>query len=188
MKPLTVFFLVCVLLVPITATAEIHKCVINGKTVYTDKACPDEQAVTFAPEELNSAVAEEVSYAGDRWLTDRNGYLVATTESAKENKPVLVYVYTDWCPYCKKLENIYFADKTVKATLSQFIKVKLNPEHSREDDQLFDSWGGRGYPSLFVQYPGKKPQQISIPSMKNKPITSPRDFNLMLARYLPLNR
>lgn len=185
----TLIGLLAVCLLPMAATADIHKCIVNGKTVYTDKACPDEQAaVEFEPEALNSTAAEKVSYTGNRWMEDRNGYLVATEESKKTNIPVLIYVYTDWCPYCKKLESIYFADKSVDTTLARFIKVKLNPDDSRENKQLFESWGGRGYPTVFVQYPDQSPTKVALPSMKKPPFTNPRDFNLMLARYLPLTQ
>lgn len=86
--------------------------------------------------------------------------------SAKEKAPIFIYGYTDWCGYCKKLQRDIFQDSSVQKVLDRFIKVKINPEHSAEDKALFSSWGGRGYPTLYIQ-----PNSNSSPARTSGPFT-----------------
>lgn len=148
--------------------ADVHKCLVDGKMVYTDQECPDDTAINFAPADLVTTAAGEVSYTGAIWLKDSSGYARAIEVGAKENLPVLIYGYTDWCGFCKKLEKTYFNDDRMKETLARFIKVKINPEHSRSDNELFTRLGGTGYPTLFIQHPNRPPQRISDPFVKQK--------------------
>lgn len=46
-----------------------------------------------------------------------------------ENKPVLIYFYTDWCVYCKKMDRHAFKDPEIVSKISQdFYAVKMNAE------------------------------------------------------------
>ncbi|TBW28106.1 DUF255 domain-containing protein [Gramella sp. KN1008] len=46
-----------------------------------------------------------------------------------ENKPVLVYFYTDWCVYCKKMDRNAFKNPEVVSKVNQdFYAVKMNAE------------------------------------------------------------
>lgn len=146
-----------------TAAADVHKCLVEGKFIYTDQECPADTAITFAPADLTTLAAGPVTYTGSTWLKDSSGYARAIEVGKKENLPVLIYGYTDWCGFCKKLEKTYFTDYDINQSLSKFIKVKLNPEHSSRDKQLFKSLGGSGYPTLFVQHPNQALQRIDDP-------------------------
>jgi thiol:disulfide interchange protein len=181
------FLLLCIAALSPGALADIHKCRVDGKIVYTDQVCADNKSLPFTLTELNTTASTQVSYKGNIWLTDNNGYSVASDASVKENTPVLIYGYTDWCGYCKKLNQVYFNDVAVQKTLAQFIKVKLNPEHSGTDDRLFKSWGGRGYPTLYVQYPHQQPREIQQPfTTKNgvPAMMSTEEFRGVLQSYL----
>jgi len=49
--------------------------------------------------------------------------------SVEKNKIMLIYFYTDWCGFCKRLDQITFEDSFVKAKLdSHFIPMKFNAE------------------------------------------------------------
>ncbi|MEE9397277.1 MAG: thioredoxin family protein [Methylococcales bacterium] len=147
-------FLMCLL--PMVALGEINKCIINGVTVYTERQCPEytslslETNITYKTptESLN---VSEGSYESSRWYNDYVGYKDALNISVSKSAPIIIYGYTDWCPYCKKLESTLLSNTEVKKVLARFVKVKLNPEHSSRDKDLFDSWGGTGYPTLLVQ-------------------------------------
>jgi thiol-disulfide isomerase/thioredoxin len=158
----SLYFLLITLL-PISVQADIHKCAVDGKIVYTDEECADNKSLAFTLTDINTTPATDVSYKGSRWLRDNNGYALATDASVTENAPIFIYGHTDWCGYCKKLDGTLLSDSDVKNVLAQFIKVDLNPEHSTKDDRLFKSFGGRGYPSLFIQYPHQAPQKIKNP-------------------------
>ncbi len=48
----------------------------------------------------------------------------------KSDKTTVIYLYTDWCMYCKAMENTTFKIKTVIEVLNQdFNFFKLNAEH-----------------------------------------------------------
>lgn len=54
----------------------------------------------------------------------------------KQAKPVLIYVYTDWCKVCKMQENAVFEDEEIQEMLQQKVyALKLNAEG--KDDLLF---------------------------------------------------
>ena len=54
----------------------------------------------------------------------------------KQAKPVLIFVYTDWCKVCKMQENAVFEDKEILEMLQQEVyALKLNAEG--KDDLIF---------------------------------------------------
>ena len=142
-------------LLPLNALGEINKCLIDGTMAYTSKSCPKNtlqnfDIVDFTPPENNAHNFSEVPYNSSKWFNDHAGYKKALEISLTKNAPIFIYGRTDWCPYCKKFDITFLTNPEVKKALSKFVKVKLNPEHSPEDKKLFNSWGGRGYPSFFV--------------------------------------
>ena len=153
--------LLLMLLVTTSSLAQINKCNINGKTVYTDKACPDDSASQLHLKPLNttsikvpvgdSSKGGKSNYKNSKWFSDHRGYAAALKVSREQNVPIFIYAYTDWCGYCKKLKKEMFADARVKDILSGYVKVKINPEHSAADKRLFKQWGGKGYPTLYIQ-------------------------------------
>lgn len=165
---------------PATLQAEVNKCVINGNIVYTDQECPADTATAFVPPELATTPATDVTYTGAVWLKDSSGYAQAIEAGKQQNLPVLIYGYTDWCGYCKKLEKTYFNDYAIRQSLGKFIKVKINPEHSRKDDELFTRLGGTGYPTLFIQHPNQPLQRISDPFVK---LTNGKRGEVLPAKY-----
>lgn len=62
-------------------------------------------------------------------------------KAQKENKHVLIDVYTDWCGWCKVMEQKTYSDLNVIRYLNaKFVLVKLNPE---KDDQV--TYNGKKY-------------------------------------------
>jgi uncharacterized protein YyaL (SSP411 family) len=80
--------------------------------------------------------------------------------AARENKKVLVDVYTDWCVWCKKMDKEVYTDDQIGRILEEnFVAVKYNPE-SQElvtvDNQQMNggmftqAMGVSGYPSTLI--------------------------------------
>ena len=92
-----------------------------------------------------------------QWLT----FEEAMEKSAKDNKPIFVDVYTDWCGWCKKMDiNTFQTDEVVEYVATNYHAVKVDAES--EDATSFDGQkltyrqlsGGvfkiTGYPSIVL--------------------------------------
>ena len=77
--------------------------------------------------------------------------------SNKENKPLFVDFYTDWCAPCKVLSNTVFTnDELGDYYNSQFISIRINGE-SKEGIQLVKQYNVKAYPSmLFLNENGQE--------------------------------
>ncbi len=70
----------------------------------------------------------------------------------EEGRPVLYYVYADWCPSCPDFEKFVLGSPQIRDELQEYIKVKL-------DVSDYDRWGGyvektfrtHGVPALAVR-------------------------------------
>ena len=55
-----------------------------------------------------------------------------------EKRPILVFIYADWCRYCRAMEHTTFQDEAVKAWLdSTFYMVSLDAE-TKQDIEVRD--------------------------------------------------
>lgn len=88
-------------------------------------------------------------------------------QAKKDGKKILVFFYTDWCGYCKRMNALTFTDEGVKKLLAdKFIAVKVNAESrnvlmvdkvSITERELAAKYGVRGYPtSWFLEPTGEK--------------------------------
>jgi thioredoxin-related protein len=96
----------------------------------------------------------------------------AQNRSINDGKKILVHVYTDWCEFCKKLEDTVYPDSAVVASVSEmYHAVKLDADSNEmirfnnEDitmRQLARSLGVRSYPTiLFIDNKGDLLLQIN---------------------------
>jgi thioredoxin-related protein len=82
---------------------------------------------------------------------------------AKADKPVYLFVHTEWCTFCKKMIATTFADPKVQELLNdKFIALEINPETSGTTNFLGEKLsyadaatrlGVRGYPASFFFAP-----------------------------------
>lgn len=106
------------------------------------------------------------------WLDYEMGY----NKAVRENKIILVDVYTDWCGWCKVMDReTYTNAEVIKTVNTHFVTVKLNPEKTRSFSfgkstmtaEQLHSWLGYGrtfgYPTTyFVHNPGTSQERQSI--------------------------
>ncbi len=105
------------------------------------------------------AVAVSLRAEAVKWQDD---YDKAVTQAKKDNKLVVVDVYTDWCGWCKRLDKDVYANPQVSEKLAKdFVAVKINPEKTSRAAELARQFGTRGYPHIvFVNGDGKKVDEV----------------------------
>jgi thiol-disulfide isomerase/thioredoxin len=78
------------------------------------------------------------------------------------HKPVAIYFYVNWCPYCKAMEKEILSSPEVRQYLSTISYVAINPEDGANENTLFKRFGGTGYPSFYIlSSRSDAPQRVS---------------------------
>ena len=126
-----------------------------------------------------------VAQVEDRWLSDAAGYDRAVQLQRELGIPLIVYFYTDWCPYCHGLQDQYFSTAQVKQYFKGVVRVKINPEHGRLEQQIAEQYSVKGYPSFFViRKPSSLPANVNPFKVNGVNLTAAQ-FVSALERGLP---
>lgn len=111
------------------------------------------------------------------------------------HKMILVDLYTDWCRYCKKLDETTFTDpKLIDYLNDKFVCVKANAETSKEGRRIKKEFTINGYPCTLVfnetgTYLGKfegctnaSGYKIMVDKIINKPVADSQiNLNAIIA-------
>lgn len=92
------------------------------------------------------------NYADKKWYSGHTDYSEAMKVSDDNETPALIYMYAEWCQYCKKFESELLTDREVIARLSKFVKIKINPDNSEQDKKLYKQLNGNGFPTIMIKY------------------------------------
>jgi thioredoxin-related protein len=88
-------------------------------------ACSAPEVPRNIPEEFLGGEAPEPENAFKDWISIEQ----AVSQASRENKKILVDVYTDWCGYCKKMKSETYTENRVQSAISEnFYAVKINAE------------------------------------------------------------
>ncbi len=71
----------------------------------------------------------------------------ALARAGSEKKLVMVDFYTDWCKWCKQLDQTTLADAGVQRALGRFVSVRLNAEKDGRD--VAERFNVDGYPTIL---------------------------------------
>lgn len=188
-----IFFVLALLTAPYSA-ADIYRCVIDGRTVLTDQPCGGAPLQLPAPNTIPSVDAESPKesahspvYNSGRWYRNAQGYKAALKTSKNFNVPILIYYQADWCKYCRKLEKDLLHRAAAKKTLRRLVTVEITPDKGARERALFDSMGGTGYPSIFIQStPAAKPVKRNLKIHQNGSwrTMSPAELDIFVSRIV----
>lgn len=60
-------------------------------------------------------------------IFESTDYQTAIDKANRQNKPVMLHFYANWCPPCKKMRKVTFGNKELAELLNtHFINIKLN--------------------------------------------------------------
>ena len=99
----------------------------------------------------------------DGWYRGASGYDKAVEAYKQTNKPMLVYMSVGWCPYCRQFEKGVLSSPAVRDFLKDKIKVFIDPESGKRENELAFQYGLRGFPSLFL-HPPQPGQPLQCPT------------------------
>lgn len=173
-------------ILPSISQAEIYKCTIAGKLVFTDQPCDGEKVTlgttNFMPAEEKpfEYVPTKAAYSSNQWYYGYAGYKRAVRLLNKYDAPIFLYFQADWCKYCRKLEEGLINTRQGKVALKKAIKVKITPEDSKQDDTFFRGLGGKGYPTLYLQADGVSNPKV-ISAFTNKKMLSASGLSTLIA-------
>lgn len=140
--------------------------------------------------------------AGDSWI----GFDEGMAKAKKENKPIIVDFYTDWCHWCKVMDEKTFSEKDVKTKLEEsFVTIRINAEDRNAtatyDGKTFNNveltraFGVTGYPTLafleadgtvITTIPGFVPPETFLPILhyiEQKLYAQQMPFDEFLKKY-----
>ena len=88
------------------------------------------------------------------------GSAIQAVNAAKDRETlVMMEFYTDWCSWCRRLENDTFSDPEVIAELKMLVPIRVDAEGSGED--LASRFGVDSYPTVvFVDSEGEEVDRI----------------------------
>ncbi len=117
--------------------------------------------------------------AGERFQ-DASGYARAIDQVQSGGKPMIVYFYTDWCPYCRKFEKNVLADASVEKKLESFVFVQINPDKGSLEEKIAQEYRVDGYPTVvFTGASGSRGGEDA-----GRATRSPAEFVQFADRYL----
>jgi thiol:disulfide interchange protein len=124
------------------------------------------------------AVAPARATAPSAWLDGAGGHQRARAEAQAAGRPLLVYFYTDWCPYCRELQQKLLDSGQVETYLRGITRVRINPEKGAEEARLAREYGVTGYPALFMIADGGRPERVSRSVLDNgqRRLKTPEEF------------
>jgi thiol:disulfide interchange protein len=125
---------------------------------------------------LSAAAAPAL--APSSWQEGAAGHQRARAEAQTAARPVFVYFYTDWCPYCREFQKELLDTGPVESYLRGITRVKINPEKGPEEARLAREYGVTGYPALFVIADGGTAQPIarSVRDSGRPRLKTPEEF------------
>lgn len=115
----------------------------------TDDAISPPIVRSVGDEDTKSSNRETAEYSGGpiSWEND----LARARELASYKKGVIIVdVYTDWCQWCHKMDQVIYSSPKVAALSANNVFVKLNAEDGGQGAEFATQAGVTGFPTTFI--------------------------------------
>jgi thiol:disulfide interchange protein len=112
----------------------------------TDDVAP-RRPVAEGPESTTARAPLEPASGPLAWHYD----LSRAKEIARsDNKLIIVDVYTDWCGWCKKMDQVIYNDPMIVGLSRQEVFVKLDAEDGGQGERFAREMNVRGFPTTII--------------------------------------
>jgi thiol-disulfide isomerase/thioredoxin len=102
-------------------------------------------------------------YKERNWLENAAGMKEGLSAARQFDIPLLLFFYADWNADCQLLWDELLNSSGFKNDTKNIVKVRINPEHGKEEGQLAADYQLRCYPTTLVLHPGKgDPRKIRL--------------------------
>ena len=102
------------------------------------RVCSGPVLLAFVCGLAGTAAAAEVAWA--------RSYEAGLARVRAEKKPVMIDLYTDWCGWCKRLDEDVYTNESIAGLSKQFVCIKLNPEKDKKNGKKFKV---EGFPTII---------------------------------------
>lgn len=96
------------------------------------------------------------------WMLDAPGWSRVTGADRAKDQPMLVYFGVPWCKYATAFERDTLADPAVRARLSGFARVRINPEAGETEARVADDYQVNVYPSVYLVKPSDDRTRLDV--------------------------
>src|SRR5262249_48028252 len=83
-------------------------------------------------------------------LRDAPGFTEALRLQKETGKPIALYFYVDWCPYCARLERSVLTSNGVQQYLKDILYVTVNPQHGEAEEAFSAIFRWTGFPTFLI--------------------------------------
>jgi thiol:disulfide interchange protein DsbD len=95
-------------------------------------------AVVLLSSCTKEAGEQKAPAGGIPWLASMDE---ALQQAGKNNRPIMIDVYADWCVWCKRLDSDTYSNGSVVAKAADFVNLKLDADANRSIVQRYQVGG-----------------------------------------------
>jgi thioredoxin-like negative regulator of GroEL len=86
----------------------------------------------------------------------------AMARAEKDDKPIMVDFWADWCGWCHRLDRTTYVDPVVAAKAENFVTVKVNTEGGRRELEVVETYKVHNLPTiLFLSSRGRQVMRVN---------------------------
>jgi thiol:disulfide interchange protein len=118
---------------------------------------------------ISGSLATQRRVAGtfSDWYENQPGLERALADQKATGRPMLVYIFADWCPHCKQFAAQILSDPKTRQFVKNYPHVRIEPDHGPAERDIMDDYGAQGYPSFYVVLPAGERVKIDTHTEAN---------------------